>query len=273
MKIDAVVEMLYKSYIGNGDSKTYCGILKAEPYVDIEVAKKECIGYVQKRMGSRLHKCINKTIQTIDKDNKTYKKSNWWKLFKIAAYIAGRIFSEGTTSILYYINVMAHAYVEKENATAYNPFLPFLSLVIKYILSKEKNVFSPLHISKLLSNKHSIALPDGQCLQAPTIGNKKKTFLIYSHHESRTNEWNTSTTISRRSREQKKIKIFFVRPCDLNEIADERRTTTKQNKNGKASTQNALKNLERMYAYTAGGYSDENRSIGNIYARVYQRKY
>ena len=64
MEVDAVVEMFQRSeslhnakyinYIGDGDSKTYRGIVDANPYEDIVVAKKECIGHVQKRMGSRL---------------------------------------------------------------------------------------------------------------------------------------------------------------------------------------------------------------------------
>jgi len=44
----------YINYIGDGDSKTNKDIVDAKPYGDFIVAKKECIGYVQKRMGSRL---------------------------------------------------------------------------------------------------------------------------------------------------------------------------------------------------------------------------
>jgi len=64
MEVDAVIEMFrrsvklhnvkYINYIGDGDSKTYKGIVDAKPYGDFIVAKKECIGHVQKRMGSRL---------------------------------------------------------------------------------------------------------------------------------------------------------------------------------------------------------------------------
>jgi len=46
----------YKRYIGDGDSSTYGSILKADPYEDMVVEKGECIGHVQKRMGSRLRK-------------------------------------------------------------------------------------------------------------------------------------------------------------------------------------------------------------------------
>lgn len=43
----------YSYYIGDGDSKTFNGILLADPY-DTPVIKKECVGHVQKRMGTRL---------------------------------------------------------------------------------------------------------------------------------------------------------------------------------------------------------------------------
>ena len=45
----------YGNYIGDGDSKTFAGILKLNPYGDeLTVIKNECIGHVQKRMGTRL---------------------------------------------------------------------------------------------------------------------------------------------------------------------------------------------------------------------------
>lgn len=84
MEVDVVVEMFrrslstfavrYKNYIGDGDSKTYSGILKAEPYGNIEVGKKKCIGHVQKRRDSRVRECVNKTTQTVDKSNKKIQK-------------------------------------------------------------------------------------------------------------------------------------------------------------------------------------------------------
>jgi len=64
MEIDAIVEMFqrsedkhdakYVTYVGDGDSKTFKGILNAEPYKDLLVTKKECVGHVEKRMGTRL---------------------------------------------------------------------------------------------------------------------------------------------------------------------------------------------------------------------------
>lgn len=64
MEVDAVLEMFQRSeslydtryinYIGDGDSKTYKGIVDGKPYNDLTLLKKKCVGHVQKRMGSRL---------------------------------------------------------------------------------------------------------------------------------------------------------------------------------------------------------------------------
>lgn len=70
MEVDSIVEMFkrsvekynvqYQYYIGDGDSKTYTGIINSHPYDDEEVAKKECVGHVQKRMGTRLRALMKK---------------------------------------------------------------------------------------------------------------------------------------------------------------------------------------------------------------------
>jgi hypothetical protein len=65
MEVNAICEMFnrseqlhgvkYTKYIGDGDSKTYKGIIEAKPYGDeIHIQKKECINHVQKRMGAKL---------------------------------------------------------------------------------------------------------------------------------------------------------------------------------------------------------------------------
>lgn len=64
MHVDSIVEMFlrsyekfgvkYTNYIGDGDSKTFTGILKMNPYGDdCSVTKNECVGHVQKRMGTK----------------------------------------------------------------------------------------------------------------------------------------------------------------------------------------------------------------------------
>lgn len=67
MEVDAVIEMFRRSlenlgvrflyYVGDGDSKTYKGVVEAAPYGETEVTKKECVGHVQKRIGTRLRAC------------------------------------------------------------------------------------------------------------------------------------------------------------------------------------------------------------------------
>ena len=71
MEVDVVIEMFRRSlenlevrflyYVGDGDSKTYTGIIKSAPYGETEVTKKECVGHVQKRIGTRLRVCKKKT--------------------------------------------------------------------------------------------------------------------------------------------------------------------------------------------------------------------
>ena len=45
----------YTTYIGDGDSKGYHAVTAAQPYgADVQVVKEECIGHVQKRLGTAL---------------------------------------------------------------------------------------------------------------------------------------------------------------------------------------------------------------------------
>ena len=46
----------YVSFIGDGDSSTFHTIKDAKPYGDEIIVKKECVGHVQKRLGTRLRK-------------------------------------------------------------------------------------------------------------------------------------------------------------------------------------------------------------------------
>ncbi|CAB3232299.1 unnamed protein product [Arctia plantaginis] len=67
-------QVRFRNYIGDGDSKTYSGILKAAPYGETEVTKKECIGHVQKRMGKRLRDIVNNTVEEMKDKNGKKKK-------------------------------------------------------------------------------------------------------------------------------------------------------------------------------------------------------
>jgi len=62
MRSEDLHSVKYINYIGDGDSKTYKGIIDAKPYGDIPVVKKECINHVQKRMGSRL-RALKKSVK------------------------------------------------------------------------------------------------------------------------------------------------------------------------------------------------------------------
>lgn len=47
----------YVGYIGDGDTKSYAAVVKAEPYgPDVKVNKIECCGHVQKRFGTQMRK-------------------------------------------------------------------------------------------------------------------------------------------------------------------------------------------------------------------------
>lgn len=56
MEVDAVIKMFqrseelhnlkYSNYIGDGDSKTFKGILDSKPYVDLTIIRKESIDHV-----------------------------------------------------------------------------------------------------------------------------------------------------------------------------------------------------------------------------------
>ena len=46
----------YTAHLGDGDFSSFKKVCEAQPYGDIEVNKLECVGHVQKRVGSRLRK-------------------------------------------------------------------------------------------------------------------------------------------------------------------------------------------------------------------------
>ena len=58
-------KLRYTQLIGDGDSKTYPLILAADPYLGITVEKLECIGHIQKRIGSRLRNVRTKHKETL----------------------------------------------------------------------------------------------------------------------------------------------------------------------------------------------------------------
>jgi len=68
----------YIGYLGDGDSKAYQMVAKADPpvYPGKQIAKLECVGHIQKRMGKRLMDVVtaNKNVKfTDEKTGKKYK--------------------------------------------------------------------------------------------------------------------------------------------------------------------------------------------------------
>ncbi|GFV57963.1 uncharacterized protein TNCV_2572591 [Trichonephila clavipes] len=53
----------YTQYLGDGDSKGFLTIKEAKVYGDTEVEKLECVGHVQKRMGTRLRNILKMSYQ------------------------------------------------------------------------------------------------------------------------------------------------------------------------------------------------------------------
>ena len=52
----------YNPYIGDGDSKSFKQIIKDKPYgPGFQHSKEECVGHVQKRMGTRLRREVEKS--------------------------------------------------------------------------------------------------------------------------------------------------------------------------------------------------------------------
>lgn len=51
-------KLRYVSYIGDGDTSSYAEVVASNPYGNIEVEKLECIGHVNKRMGTRCRKLL-----------------------------------------------------------------------------------------------------------------------------------------------------------------------------------------------------------------------
>jgi len=79
MEVDAMKEMFmrssqllgvkYENYIGDGDTKTFKAIQDLNPYDDVTVKKLECVGHVQKRLGTSSSK-------------KKYKRYRWQRRWK-----------------------------------------------------------------------------------------------------------------------------------------------------------------------------------------------
>lgn len=61
----------YTRFLGDGDSKAYKAVCESKPYGNIQVEKLECVGHVQKRMGTQMRKLKQKLGKTPLSDGKT----------------------------------------------------------------------------------------------------------------------------------------------------------------------------------------------------------
>ena len=62
-------QLRYKTYVGDGDTSSYKAVVDSKPFADMDPKKDECIGHVQKRVGSRLHR-LKKTCKEKLSDGK-----------------------------------------------------------------------------------------------------------------------------------------------------------------------------------------------------------
>lgn len=63
--------VFYTKFLGDGDSKAYKSVTESMPYVNKTITKLECVGHVQKRMGTRLRKLKQNLKDKILSDGKT----------------------------------------------------------------------------------------------------------------------------------------------------------------------------------------------------------
>ena len=62
----------YTTFIGDGDSKGFTAVTNASPYgPDVAIEKEECVGHVQKRVGTNLRKLKKELSGKKLSDNKT----------------------------------------------------------------------------------------------------------------------------------------------------------------------------------------------------------
>ena len=59
---------LYTTYLSDGDCKSYHEIVSKNPYPGFDIRKSECVGHVQKRVGTRLQNLSNAWKRKLLKD-------------------------------------------------------------------------------------------------------------------------------------------------------------------------------------------------------------
>lgn len=67
----SVYDVRYTQYLGDGDTKGFIAVQDMKPYgPDCEISKLECLGHIQKRMGTRLRKLKTENKHVILSDGK-----------------------------------------------------------------------------------------------------------------------------------------------------------------------------------------------------------
>ena len=56
----------YSDYIVDNDSKAYSEVVKSDPYPDVIVEKLECVGHIQKHLGTWLRKLKTSEKRALD---------------------------------------------------------------------------------------------------------------------------------------------------------------------------------------------------------------
>jgi hypothetical protein len=51
---EATRDLRYTKYLGDGDSSSFKTVSENKPYEDVDIEKLECVGHIQKRVGTRL---------------------------------------------------------------------------------------------------------------------------------------------------------------------------------------------------------------------------
>ncbi|GFS71808.1 uncharacterized protein TNCV_3714981 [Trichonephila clavipes] len=73
----------YTQYLGDGDSKGFLTIKEAKVYGDTEVEKLECVGHVQKRIGTRLRNILKMSKGIKLSDGKNISGRGWLTLKEV----------------------------------------------------------------------------------------------------------------------------------------------------------------------------------------------
>ena len=82
-------QLRYLTYIGDGDTKSFQNVVNANPYPSHEIVKAECIGHIQKRVGTRLRKFKSECKELMpesfyaDKKDKKQKKLTFYLTHKM----------------------------------------------------------------------------------------------------------------------------------------------------------------------------------------------